>query len=186
MTGKRALLYLISVLLAAMCISVYGFTMICFRNLIFLGALLYLSVMDLKSCIIPDKALLIALLAWFGAIPFAYEVYGGMFGICCSVLAAMLFAGGILFFILMMDRLLQKETMGGGDIKLLAVMGLYLGMPASLFALFLACVLGLCFALLCIGNGKSQIPFGPSISIAGWLMLLYGEPIMAWYMKLVL
>ncbi len=186
MLDKRAIPYLIWLVLAILCISVCGINVLCLRNLVLLGALVYLSVIDLESYIIPDKALLIAVLAWFSAIPFAYELYGGAAGILGAILSAVLFGGGILIFTLIMDKLLQKETMGGGDIKLFAVLGLYLGIPEALFALFLACVLGLCFALLCTGSGKPQIPFGPSISLAGWLMLLYGDPIMAWYIYLMI
>ena len=48
---------------------------------------------------------------------------------------------------LIMDRVLKKESLGGGDIKLFAVIGLYLGLVGTLFALMLACVLGLMMAL---------------------------------------
>ena len=169
-----------------MCESVYGITAIDLRNLVFLGALLNLSITDLKAYIIPDKALFVAVLAWFGTIPFAYEVYGGAAGVGLSMVSAVLFGGGILVFTLLMDRLFQKETMGGGDIKLFAVIGLYLGMPASLFALFLSCIFGLFFALICMQKGSQPIPFGPSIALAGWIMLLYGEQIAVWYMKIIL
>ena len=75
--------------------------------------------------------------------------------------------------------------MGGGDIKLFAVMGLYLGMAASLFAMFLACVLGLLFTLLQPKKESPQIPFGPAIAIAAWAMLLYGQPLVDWYLGLL-
>ncbi len=185
MLEKRVIPYLIWLLLAILCVSVCGINVLCLRNLVLLGALVYLSVIDLQSYIIPDKALLIAVLAWFSVIPFAYALYGGLAGILGAILSAMLFGGGILVFTLIMDKLLQKETMGGGDIKLFAVLGLYLGIPEALFALFFSCVLGLCFALLYSLNAQKQLPFGPSIAVAGWIMLLYGEPIVAWYVNMM-
>ena len=85
---------------------------------------------------------------------------------------------------LLMDRILRKESLGGGDIKLFAVMGLYLGMTGSLFALLFACVLGLVPAVICRRREADHggiIPFGPAISIATWLMLLYGSHLVEWY-----
>ena len=186
MSVKRIAQYLIPLLLVAMCVSVYGMTAICLRNLILLGSLVYLSVKDWQSYIIPDRALVVAVLAWLGTIPFAYTDYGNVAGILGFVTSAVLFGGGMLLFTLLMDKLLQKETMGGGDIKLFAVLALYLGMPDALFMLFLSCVFGLCFALLFRQNAKQQMPFGPSIALAGWVMLLYGDLIVMWYVNLFL
>ena len=90
-----------------------------------------------------------------------------------------------MLFSLVMDKVLQKESMGGGDIKLFAVMGLYLGMAASLFALFLACVLGLVLALVQQKQKAQPIPFGPAIAVATWLMLMYGTPLVDWYLGLL-
>ncbi len=185
MSITRFVPYLLALCLSAMCVSVYGIGVVCARNLVLLGALLYLSIMDFRYYIIPDKALVVAVLAWCGAIPFAYQWYGGVVGIGTAVASALVFGGGMLLFTLLMDHLLKKETMGGGDIKLFAVLGLYLGMPESLFALFLSCAFGLCFALICIGRDRPQIPFGPSIALAGWIMLLYGDFVVDWYIKMI-
>ena len=186
MIAKRGMLCLLAVLGVAMCVLECGLTILCLRNVVFLSTLIYLSVIDWYHYVISDKALLIALLVWFGSIPFAFTAYGGVSGVIGAVLCAVAFGGGILIFTLIMDWILQKETMGGGDIKLFAVMGLYLGMPDALLAMLLACVFGLCFALICIKRDRPQIPFGPSIALAGWLMLLYGDFLMDWYIKMIL
>ena len=87
-----------------------------------------------------------------------------------------------------MDWLMKKESLGGGDIKLFAVMGLYLGLAASMFALLLACILGLAFAAVRKkyreGSG-AQIPFGPAIAAASGWMLMYGSPLVDWYLGLL-
>lgn len=171
--------------LAVLCVLQCDLTVLCLRNLIFLGALFCLSLVDLDSYIIPDGCLIAAVLAWAAAIPFAPASYGGIAGILFSLLSALVYGGGILLFALVMDKVLQKESMGGGDIKLFAVMGLYLGMVASLFAMFLACVLGLLFTLLQPKKESPQIPFGPAIAIAAWGMLLYGQPLVDWYLGLL-
>ena len=74
---------------------------------------------------------------------------------------------------------------GGGDIKLFALMGLYLGPLASLFALIFSCVVGLLF-VFAAGYGKGKpFPFGPSIAAASAFMLFFGEPITDWYLSLL-
>ena len=78
--------------------------------------------------------------------------------------------------------------MGGGDLKLFVVMGLYLGVAASLFALFFSCILGLIMgAIQKRGKEKKgpQIPFGPAIALAFYAMLLYGDGLVNWYMGLL-
>ena len=78
--------------------------------------------------------------------------------------------------------------MGGGDLKLFVVMGLYLGVAASLFALFFSCILGLIMGAI-QKRGKEnkgpQIPFGPAIALAFYAMLLYGDGLVNWYMALL-
>ena len=89
---------------------------------------------------------------------------------------------------LLMDRILKRDSLGGGDIKLYFVVGLYLGLASTLFSLLLACVLGLIFAFLRKRFGKSeneQIPFGPSIAAAAAVMLLFGDPMVRWYLGLI-
>lgn len=172
-------------LLMVLCLLRFDLTPICLRNMIFLGCLFCLSLVDLESYIIPDGCLLLSAAAWFGFIPFAYAQYGEWHGIVWHLLSALIYGGGMLVLSLLMDHILQKESLGGGDIKLFAVMGLYLGPVASLFALLLACILGLVFvAISAKGREDFQgmIPFGPAIAAATFLMLLYGEQLVSWYM----
>ena len=79
-----------------------------------------------------------------------------------------------------------RDTMGGGDIKLMAVVGLYLGPIGALFALVLACVIGLLFHALRRGEEARPFPFGPSIAVATAAMLLFGAPLVAWYRGLLM
>ena len=109
---------------------------------------------------------------------FAYALI--LLGFVCSL------GGGLLAISLVMDRILGRDSLGGGDIKLLAVVGLYLGPIASLFALVLACMLGLAIhALNRKKDGKAAFPFGPSIAWATAIMLLYGQPLVNWYAGLL-
>lgn len=182
---RTPIVKLLFAIMAVLCVLQWDVTPICLRNLILCGALYVLSLVDLDCYRIPDSCLVVALLAWVGAIPFAPEYYGGVFGILCSIGSALLYGGGLLLFSLLMDQILQKESMGGGDIKLFFVMGLYLGVVGTFFAMFFACLLGLCFAAVFRARKAVQIPFGPSIAIAFWFMLLYGQPLIDWYTGLI-
>ena len=100
--------------------------------------------------------------------------------------AGLVYGGGILVLSLLMDKVLKKESLGGGDIKLLAVIGLYLGFVCALFALIAACLIGLvCVLLLRRKDAPPQIPFGPYLSAGFWLMLLWGESLCSWYLSLL-
>lgn len=95
------------------------------------------------------------------------------------------FGVGLLMLLisLVFDRLTGKESLGGGDIKLLFMTGLYMRPGVTLFSLILSCFVGLFIAL---GLKKDKIPFGPSISIAVFLSVLFGSEFVAWYTGLIL
>lgn len=153
------------------------------RNMVFACCLFCLSLVDLECYEIPDGTLIISVLAWFVALPFV-----GMESrtVLIHILTGIGYGGGMLGLTLLFDRILGKETMGGGDIKLFAVTGLYLGAAASLFALFFSCILGLLMgAVRKAQNKEMRIPFGPSIAMASYAMMLYGDRLVQWYLGLL-
>ena len=95
------------------------------------------------------------------------------------------FGVGVLMLLISLafDKLTGKESLGGGDIKLLFMTGLYMRPGVTLFSLILSCFVGLFIAL---GLKKDKIPFGPSISIAVFLSILFGSEFVAWYTGLIL
>ena len=148
------------------------------RNLILTVILLGISLVDLDSYIIPDGFIVAGILNWLVSIFFAADkktyVLSGFFG-------AFVISGSVLVLSLIMDRILGKESLGGGDIKLLFMVCLYTGPYKGLFLLFLSCVIGLFFVLLL---KKEKIPFGPSISMAAFVVMLCGDFILKWYLSL--
>ena len=91
--------------------------------------------------------------------------------------------GGILFAVIV----LSGGGMGGGDMKLGAMMGAFLGYKLALLALFVAVILGgaVALALLSVGvrKRKDPIPFGPFLAVAAALALLWGEAVLRWYLS---
>ena len=170
-------------LVTVLCLLRFDLTALCLRNYVFLCCLFLLTLTDLEDMTIPDGCHIAAAAAWLAALPFAFTGWGDVLR---SMLAALIFGGGLLAVSLMMDRLLGRDSLGGGDIKLFAVVGLYLGIIGTLFTLLAACVLGLAFnGLLRRRGGERTFPFGPSIALAAALMLLYGAPLVQWYRGLL-
>ena len=153
------------------------------RNMVLACCLFCLSLVDLESYEIPNGCLVIAVISWLAALPF---IGMGKTQILLHLLTGIGYGAIMLGLTLLLDKIMGKETMGGGDIKLFAVTGLYLGAAASLFALFFSCILGLLVGVLRKKQGKSeQIPFGPSIALASYMMLLYGDRLVNWYLGLL-
>ena len=93
--------------------------------------------------------------------------------------------GGLLLVVLAYEKIKKVEAMGGGDLKLLFVTGLYLGLVGNLLCLFAACLLGIVFGLIATkGENETPFPWGPSICAAGILAALYGEGLVAAYLGL--
>jgi prepilin signal peptidase PulO-like enzyme (type II secretory pathway) len=91
----------------------------------------------------------------------------------------------VLLLSLIMDKVLKKDTMGGGDIKLLFVIGLYLTLPECLLMVMLSCVIGIVMAAILMRvDSETAFPFGPALSIAAVLTMLVGSPIVNWYLSL--
>ena len=148
------------------------------RDLIIEVILLGLSLVDLDSYIIPDGFIVAGIVNWLISVLFvsdklAYLKNGLIGGFSISLL--------ILIVSLIMDKALGKESLGGGDIKLLFMVCLYTGVFKGFFLLFLSCVIGLFFVLLL---KKEKIPFGPSISMATFVVMLYGDLALNWYLSL--
>ncbi|MFC5528549.1 prepilin peptidase [Cohnella yongneupensis] len=100
--------------------------------------------------------------------------------------AAMFVGSGILFLIgVITGHLLKKETMGGGDVKLYAFIGIALGIKLTLLSLFAASVCGLVFSWARTLAGQRErdavIPFGPFIALGALIVYYYGDQVIAWY-----
>lgn len=83
---------------------------------------------------------------------------------------------------------ISKGGIGGGDIKLFALIGLFIGLKATLLTLFAASLIGYLFGMLGRlrrgGTGDKTIPFGPYIAVAGVFAYLWGNQLFDWYWSL--
>ncbi len=150
--------------------------------------LLGLSLVDLETFRIPDGFILAGIIWWAVTIPLVWgEGREGQLLLRTGTDPVSGLIGGfgigilMLLMVLLFDRISGKETMGGGDIKLFFMTGLYLGPAVGFFNLILSCVIGLLFVAV---TRKKKIPFGPSISLAAFVSLFVGRAVISWYIGL--
>ncbi|OHA63482.1 MAG: hypothetical protein A2748_03445 [Candidatus Wildermuthbacteria bacterium RIFCSPHIGHO2_01_FULL_45_20] len=143
-------------------------------------------VYDWKHYLIPDHLLFLSIgltlvyLAWRSAQTSSWDIFLN------AGFAALIAAG----FFLALFLVSRGRWMGFGDVKLALFMGLFLGWPGILVALFIAFVLGAIIGLALIGFGKkrmkSEVPFGPFLLIATLIAYAGGETLASWYIRFVL
>ncbi len=147
-------------------------------EVVFVTMLLIGLAIDLEHRLLPDRititllvfSLLVSLLPG-GLSPFK-ALIGAVSG------------GGLMYGIAVVgDAVYKRETMGGGDIKLSAAIGAFLGWEMLLVGLFLAFVLGAAGGLiyLAVGGRDKTIPFGPFLAAGALLALVIGQAILTWY-----
>ena len=158
----------------------FGFSVETFRCMALSGILLGLSVVDLACYVIPDGFIMAGILLWLLTIPFS--PYPWMEETVQGLCGGFLIAGVMLGVSLLFEKFTGKESLGGGDIKLFFMTGLFLKPVRAVVALVLSCLVGLCSAVIL---KKSKIPFGPSISIAACISMLYGSILAQWYLNLL-
>lgn len=157
--------------LFALTYKIYGFNINFFIAIIFISALLIIIVSDINYYIIPDEILIIA----FVMMSVLLIISQGF-----SVLLSSLFNGAIAFTIMLLiklmgDYLFKKESMGGGDIKLLFLFGFALGWEMAILTIFLGSIIGLPVSLIILYKKKTNIiPFGPFLSMGAMLIMLSG------------
>ena len=133
---------------------------------------------DIETMMIPDGIHVLAMVNW---LVFALLDVNSVAVLKRGLLGGVSFFIGMMVLVTVADALMKKETMGGADIKLFVVTGFYFGVLANLLLLMISCGVGILFAGI-TGNVKKQFPFGPSIAIAAWMIVLYGETILTWYL----
>lgn len=158
-------------ILFALSYVLFGISTKFFLSLILISVLLIIIISDYQTMIIPDEVLIVGI-AISSIIIFIMD--GGK-GLLFSIL------NGIGSFILMYalklfgDFVFKKESMGGGDIKLMFLVGMILGFKESIMVIFLSAVIALPISLVILIKKKEHaLPFGPFISVATMIMFLSG------------
>ncbi len=184
---KISIIYVIVELLSGISLIVnyhfYGFSFNFFFYSIFIFLLLIVIFADIKYMIIPDEISIGGTI-----IGFIFSFFPTSINWKQSLLGILIGGGILLFIIISYYFITKKEGMGGGDVKLLAMIGAYLG-PKSIFFViffgsFLGVLIGVPFMLLKGKDRNLQIPFGPFLSVAAIIYLYFGDKIINLYLNL--
>lgn len=153
----------------------FSMSILFIKYAILASILIVISFIDYDHQIIPDEIIIFGIILSF--IPhivdnFKVNILNGLIG---------LLIGGGLFFIIA----IITNAMGGGDIKLMGMLGFSLGYKYILLITFLSFIIGAVVSLILIGikikSRKDFIPFGPFIAMATLVTIYCGDEIINWY-----
>ena len=155
-----------------------------FFLLFFSASLVAISFIDLQHQIIPDVISIPGIL-----IGMAVSILSSNIKWHASLIGAVA-GGGVLYLVaVVFEKLTGKEGMGGGDIKLLAMIGAWLGWKSIPFVLlissFTGAVIGGGSLLLARSGLQAKIPFGPFLSLGALVYLFFGPELTVWYFSLI-
>lgn len=149
------------------------------RDWLVIAVMIIIFIYDLRWYLILDKITIPAIFAFF-----ALNIFLGINW--QNLLISGIIGGGFFFLQLVISK---GKWIGGGDVRMGVLMGVILGWPQILLALFSAYIIGSMFGLSLIAFKRkkmdSQIPFGTFLAIATIISLFWGEPILNWYLNLI-
>jgi leader peptidase (prepilin peptidase)/N-methyltransferase len=169
------------------CLSVlvawqFGFSLAALAGLALTWGLIALSLIDVDRQLLPDDLTLPLL--WAGLL---FNIFAVFVPLSSAVIGAA--AGYIsLWLVYQLFKLTTgKEGMGYGDFKLFAVLGAWLGWQSLpliiLLASLVGAAVGISFIVFFGHDRRMPIPFGPFLCAAGWIALLWGEPLTRLYLQ---
>lgn len=172
--------------------SAFGFTLTGFGYLLLLTLLLAVSLIDLDHRLIPNTlvgagliaGLLLQLPALF-KLWFVLPAWLTPNRPILDALAGLAVGGGLLLIIILVSR----GGMGAGDLKLMLLIGFFVGLRGTAVVMMLGFTLGAVTGLLLIGAGrltrKDALPFGPFLSLAALIQIFWGPQLWDWYINLL-
>ena len=179
---RYPLVELLTGLFAVAIYGKFGLSLSALVYFVFIAVLILITFIDLDHRIIPDILSLPGIAVFFLASLALPEINW------LDSLLGILVGGGSLYLVAQVYYLFtRKEGMGGGDIKLLAMIGALVGWKGVLFTIFVSSavgtIAGLGVMLVTRQNLKLAIPFGPFLAIGATTYLFFGTRVMAWYFQ---
>jgi len=158
---------------------IFGLSALLVARLVFACALIVLFVIDLEHHLLPNVITLPGIVAGFA---FSLILPPGPISSAIGILVG----GGVLWLIgEAYYRYAGQEGMGGGDVKMLAMIGAFLGWKLVIVTLVFSSIIGAIIGLLVIamrrGDMKYALPYGTFLALAALIASLFGDRIVAWY-----
>lgn len=171
-------------LLFVLVLYYFGFSAATLVYWLFLAALVTVTFIDLDHQIIPDVISLPGIV-----IGFVCSFFIPWLTWFDSILGIAVGGGSLLAIAWIYEKIAKREGMGGGDIKLLGMLGAFLGWKAMLPIIFIASLIGslvgVPLMLLQKGDTKLAIPFGPFLAFSATVYLFWGADLVNWYLHLL-
>ncbi len=149
------------------------------RGAVFGTILLGIAMTDARAYVIPDE------FTWGGlALGLAFSLAGGLPALGEALLGAAVGFGLLWLVGAAGSWVLKQDAMGGGDIKMMAMVGAFLGWQGVLLTIFLGALLGsLIFVPLALAGRKQLVPFGIFLALGAAAAYLVGPALYAWYLS---
>jgi len=181
---RYPLVELLAGLFALVSVLRFGMTPTAAIYFVFIAALLTVTFIDIDHRIIPNAITLPGIVFFFIAGLLLPQISWK------DALLGILVGGGTLYLVAQAYYLLKKvDGMGGGDVKLLAMIGALIGWQGVLFTIFFASLGGTLAGLAVMVKNRStmkqKIPFGPFLATGAICYLFFGEPIIRWYFDIL-
>ena len=160
----------------------YGLTMPFLVFSLLSSALIVIFFVDIDHQIIPDLITIPGMVIGLGV-----SLIPGGLGIVDSLIGLVV-GGGVLYLVAVAgDWLFKKESMGGGDNKMAAMLGAFLGWQKVIYIFFAGAVIGLVVSIVLMLLSKRirstrVVPFGPFLALAAFTAIIYGDKIIAFYL----
>jgi leader peptidase (prepilin peptidase)/N-methyltransferase len=160
----------------------FGITIEAFVYYALISSLLVITFIDIDHQIIPD-------VITFPGIPIFFFASFTLTAVTCkdSLLGILAGGGSLLLIAVTYNLLTKKEGMGGGDIKLLAMIGAAIGWKGVLFTIFIGSTIGTLVGIILMLRTrrglKLAIPFGPFLSMGAIIYIFFGSSIINWYLN---
>ena len=145
----------------------FGFSIEFFIAITLSSLFIIIIISDYQTMIIPDEVLIV------GLVLFIIELFikNGFYGLMFNLLDGAICFAAMLLLKLFGDLIFKKESMGGGDIKLMFLIGMILGWKMGLMSVVIAAFIALPVSIAILAIKKDhELPFGPFLSVATLLI----------------
>ena len=185
-SSRYALVELLTGILFVLLYNMYSSSIISLYYSLLVSLLVIITFIDLEHHIIHNELITFGLV---GATIF--NILGLGISLKESLLGGLVCAGGIFVLIYSISAITKKEVMGGGDIKLFFMVGIFLGTKLGLLTILLSFYAGSVYGVIIMIYKKIKkkafnlvIPYGPFISMGAFISILYSTSIIGWYIEL--
>jgi leader peptidase (prepilin peptidase)/N-methyltransferase len=187
----------------ALCVAALGLTLPALKYSLYSAIMIMLIACDLEERILPDEFTLGGTLIGLALAPFVplehyfisifipYTWWPGWASLAESAFGAAVGSGAIWLVAFLYEKVRHREGMGLGDVKMIAMIGAFMGLPTALFTLIVASLLGSIIGIIFIRLTKQdaatyELPFGSFLGAAGLFLVLASKVLSVWFPRLAL